>query len=523
MTWNTGEHVELELTGFSHDGRAVARAQDQPVVFTQGGLPGQRVLVELVTVKKRMAEGITQKVLAPVPPEQGGERPAPCIHADSCGGCPWQAMPYADQLRWKRQLVLDSLNRIGKLDIPEADVPPVLSVCTDNPAREWGYRNKMEFAFGSQSGKPVLGLRRRGTHEIIEVTDCLLQSRRAMDAVATLRTLVAKSGLRVWETEKPSEPVTPKSTTKVGDPQKPKSAAKSSEATKAKSTAKAVETVKAGGLRFAVIRELAGSENTPASCLVELITGAGDAAFNASIHALGLALLEGKGVTGFVHSVREAESDVAYGEKTVQALGETWLVESLKLIGHAEPVRFSLGHNAFFQVNSAATEMLYNTAVTMALGNVAQGSGANAHPKGTLWDVYCGVGGLALALAPHFERVLGLESVPQAVALARRNAKPFEQCRFETADAARLGEYFRRYSAPDWLSVDPPRAGMDASAVKAVLQAKPRRLLMVSCNPATLARDLALLMPVYKIDAIQPIDLFPQTPHVECVVTLTLV
>lgn len=482
MTWNVGECVELELTGFSHDGRAVAHAHNQPVVFTQGGLPGQRVLVELVSIKKRMAEGITRKVLDQVPAEKGGERPAPCIHAadciQGCGGCPWQAMPYAEQMRWKRQLVLDSLIRIGKLDLQECAVRPVLSACTKDPAREWGYRNKMEFAFGpnASGSSPVLGLRRRASHEIIEVTDCLLQSHHSMKALATLRKLVAQSGLSAWDVEKHT------------------------------------------GLRFAVIRELAGSENTPAARMVELITGTGDATFNAAVRTIGLALLEANTgeVTGFLHSVRDAESDVAYGEKTVAAIGETHLAESLRLCGHEEPVRFSLGHNAFFQVNSAATELLYNAATALVLENFSPGQ------QGTVWDVYSGVGGLAVALAPHFQRVMGLESVAAAVALARKNAGSLAQCRFETAEAARLCEYYRRYGTPDLLCFDPPRSGIDGAAVKATLQAKPRCLLLVSCNPATLARDLALFSTSYTINAIQPVDLFPQTPHIECIATLTL-
>ena len=133
------------------------------------------------------------------------------------------------------------------------------------------------------------------------------------------------------------------------------------------------------------------------------------------------------------------------------------------------------------------------------------------------WDLYCGVGGLALTMAPYFERVLGLESVAPAVTLARKNAKRFPQARFECADAARLGEYSRRFGAPDLLV-------MNDQVTRAILRARPGHLVLISCNPATLARDLARLAggdaAAYEILAVRPVDMFPQTPHVETVALL---
>ena len=144
----------------------------------------------------------------------------------------------------------------------------------------------------------------------------------------------------------------------------------------------------------------------------------------------------------------------------------------------------------------------------------------------TCWDLYCGVGGLALTMAPYFARVLGLESVAPAVELARKNANELPHVRFECADAARLGEYFRRFGTPDLLVCDPPRAGMDEKTTQAILRARPEHLILVSCNPATLARDLARLAggekAAYELLAVRPVDMFPHTPHVECVTALKL-
>lgn len=471
IIWNAGDNLELTLHGLAHDGRTVARPENGPVVFVRGGLPGQRVLVRLTAVKKRMAEAEVLNVAAPA----ADERPAPCPHAADCGGCPWQSLPYPAQLGWKRRLVTDALTRIAGVEDAETLTRPVLpSPANSFGSGEWRYRNKMEFAFApGPDGLPRLGLRRRASREVVDVDACLLQTPRTMRVLAALRGLVRNSGLPAWNPEERTS----------------------------------------GGLRFAVIREPGG---TPDACVVELISAPSAAPLAAN---LGRALLNGPwGVTGFIHSVRAAASDVAYGEKTVFALGDTDLGESLTLTGHPAPVRFILGHNAFFQVNTRGTELLYNTAVALTdeSGGIPDGTG------GAYWDLYCGVGGLALTFAPCFRAVLGLENASAAVVLARRNAAAFPNCRFENADAGRVGEYFRRFGTPDLLGADPPRAGLDPRVIRALLRARPPQLLMVSCNPATLARDVAGLAPAYALKTVQPVDLFPQTPHVESLASLVL-
>ena len=470
MSWKAGDVHELELSGVTHDGRAVARPGDGPVVFVQGGLPGQRVLARLTAVKKRLAEARLLELITPA----ADERPAPCPHAAECGGCTWQSLPYPAQLIWKRRLLTDALIRIGHVAEAELLTRPTLP----SPANafgpgEWRYRNKMEFAFApGPDGLPRLGLRRRASHEVVEVDRCLLQTERTMRVLAALRGLIRARSLSAGQTGKPD------------------------------------------ALRFAVIRE-PGTD--PHACVVELITGPALSA--SAVTELGHALLSGPwGVSGFIHSTRTAPSDLACGEKTALVLGRADLAESLKVDGHTDPLRFALGHNAFFQVNTRAAELLYSSAVRLA----AEYGGLSGEKKGSCWDLYCGVGGLALSLAPHFGTVLGLESVPAAVELARRNAAAFPYCRFECADAGRVGEYFRRLGTPDLLSADPPRAGLDPRVVRALLRAQPPRLLMVSCNPATLARDVAGLAPAYELKAVQPVDLFPQTPHVESLALLLL-
>ena len=483
MEHSRNETLELELHGLSPDGRTVGRSEDGMTVFVRGGLPGQRVLVRLSQVKKRMAEA----ELVAVVKASADERPAPCPHAADCGGCPWQCLPYPRQLEWKTRIVQDALRRLGRLELPEGVLRPTLSPGAET---EWGYRNKMEFAFAAgKDGVTRLGLRARASRAVAEVTDCRLQSPRAMAVLAALHRLCAKRSLHA---------ATPERSPRARTPRK-----------KTFSSSVRQNDI----LRFAVIREPCDG-----GCLVELITLPSPQEA-ANIRALGQELMDsGLGVTGFVHSVRADEADIAYGEESVLALGNVALAETLRLQGR--DVTFHLDHNAFFQVNSRAAELLYNTAAALAADLFP---GADGHWGRECWDIYCGAGGLALTMGPHFSRVFGLESVAPAVKLAALNAQSTGEStdyRFESGDAASLERVFRQRGTPDLLVTDPPRAGMDERVVQAVLRHRPPRLVLVSCNPATLARDLALLAPSYAIRAVQPVDLFPQTPHVETVVSL---
>jgi 23S rRNA (uracil1939-C5)-methyltransferase len=268
-------------------------------------------------------------------------------------------------------------------------------------------------------------------------------------------------------------------------------------------------------LRFAVIRE-----PRDGGCLVELITLPSPQEAR-RVRRLGEAIMEGPwGVTGFVHSIRTSPAPVAYGESTAFMLGDCALTETLSLQGR--DVSFRLDHNSFFQVNTRAAELLYNTAAELARPLFPAADGERWGTQ--CWDIYCGVGGLALTLSPHFDAVFGLEAVAPAIALAKVNAEALggaTRFTFEAGDAATLESCFKRFGRPDLLVTDPPRAGMDERTVQALLKHRPPRIVLVSCNPATLARDLALLAPAYEIGTIQPVDLFPQTPHIETVVSLT--
>lgn len=481
MEYHQDNTLELTLHALSSDGRAIGRSKEGQIIFVHGALPGQRILARMTSIKKRMAEAEVSAVLSPAPEE----RTAPCRHATQCGGCPWQCLPYSHQLKWKNRIVYDALTRVGKLNLPTEVFRPILS---SGEEAEWWYRNKMEFAFQSgPDGTLLLGLRARFSHSVIDATHCRLQTERTMAVLDAIRTLCRKYHLNAANTP-----------TVRGQP-----------------TASIRKNSGNNGiLRFAVIRE-----PREGGCLAEIIT-LPSMQNNAAILSIGRELMAGGlGVTGFVHSTRADLSAVAYGEATVASLGETRLSETLRLQGR--PVTFTLDHNSFFQVNTGAAELLYNTAADLASELLFP----SLYSWGEhCWDIYCGIGGLALTMGPYFKHVSGLENVEPAANLAELNALQEHGSTtysFEAGDASHLERWFLKKPLPDLLVTDPPRSGMDQKTVQAILRHRPPNLILVSCNPATLARDLSLLSPAYRILAVQPVDLFPQTPHVETICLLS--
>lgn len=431
-----GCELDLTVEALVSDGRALGRHEGM-AVFVENALPGQLVRARIVNVRKRLAEAELTRVLRPSP----DELPSPCPHAGRCGGCPWQSLAYERQLMWKERIVRDALERVAK--VPQ---PPVLPILPSPEA--WGYRNKMEFAFGlSASGEAGIGLRERGSRAVVEVTGCLLQT------PLTMRVLDAARGL-------------------VKGPFR--------------------------GLdgRFLVIREPRAG-----GCFVELIVGPGADGGTAERFAAALRE-EADGVTGVTLSLREAPGDVAYGERVLHTEG--------RLEERIGPVRFQFGHDAFFQVNTPAAELLYAEAARFAA--------LDAFERPVLWDVYGGVGSIGLYMAGAGARIVNIEAMPGAVRHARANAKALgvRDYRTERGDAKSvLGRWTSLGPKPDVIAVDPPRAGLDGTVARQLTEIAPQRLIYVSCNPATLARDVARLAPAYRLSAARPVDLFPQTPHVE--------
>ena len=476
-----GDSLELTIEDLTVEGGGLARHEGR-VIFTDKGLPGERVLARLTRVKPRFALAAVEKTLVPSPTAQ----PPHCPHAGICGGCAWPGLPYAEELAWKERQLRETLRRVGKVEESLLADPDVFLPIIPSPAVS-EYRNKLEFAFGLAPGAgpddgAALGLRLRGSHDVLEVEHCPLAAFPHRELLETVRAWAGEEGLAPW-----------------------KEGGKGS-----------------GFLRHLVLRR------SGASCIVELITApcAEKSPEQKAVERLAATLRPeaqpggqpgGQAevlCAGFIHSLRSSPSAVAYGEARRFERGETVMEETLAGTIFRAPVP------AFLQVNTAAASLLYETAREFARAGGEEGEGK---PGGGILDLYCGVGGLAVTLAamPEFRDtpVTGVDTMGVAIAAARENAlRAGVSPRFETADSAACLEALRE--APGLVAADPPRAGLPADLVDSLLRLRPARILLVSCNPATLARDVAGLGDAYLLRRARGVDLFPRAAHMESVLLL---
>ncbi len=463
------EIIQIELTSLSHDGRAVGRL-DARVVFVEHALPGQTVRAAITKSKKNFAEATCLEVLQDAPDSIS----APCPHADICGGCSLQTMSAATQLHWKERIVHEAMTRIAKL-APEqsACIAPIVP-----SPQAWEYRNKMEFAFGQgEDGSLVLGMRGKGSHTVVPVPHCKLMPQGCMDVVRQVTALCKEAKLQAWVP-----------TNKEHGQDKP------------------------GILRHLIIRRphTLSPEGTP-QLLVNLITAPAGTNLRLRISRLGQDLMNlCSNVTAFVFEERRNNTMIAQGEHVISKIGNTLLREELG------DVQYTLGYNTFFQINTPAAQALCTEINTLATLDMPE--------KDTvcLWDLYCGVGAPGLSLVRHLgsekTTVYGVEINPKAIEIAKKTAQGLNYtAHYEAGDTKKV---ISKWPTPDCILLDPPRTGMAPEVVEQVKQSQAERIIYVSCNPATLARDIALLSDAYELKKLTPLDFFPQTPHVESCVLL---
>ncbi len=466
---NKGVEIDLVIEKLAFGGKALGRVEGF-VVFVDHAVPGQKVRVRITRKKSQFAEAKAVRVI-----EQSPAYTAPfCPHFGLCGGCQWQDLAYAEQVRWKQVHVQECLRRLAGLT-PGEILPTVAS-----PDQRY-YRNKMEFTFAPRSsdnlvaGKTsdrrcTLGLHvGDSSNRIFDVEQCFLQSSQSTAMVQEVRRWCGASGLAAYN------PHTHR-----------------------------------GFWRFLVVREGKRTGQT----LVHLVTSAAGAAD--AVEALSAHLVSCfPEITTLVHSRSGKKAQVAWGETSRTLYGPGYIEEQIGAL------RVRVSAQAFFQTNTAATENLYG-----AIRRLGEFTGQEA-----VWDLYRGAGGIALSIAPHVRRVTGFELDPAAVsdAYVNRRLNGLDNCQFLAGDLKeRIQEAQRAVSGsaseprPDVVIIDPPRAGMHPQVVQTLLALSPERLIYVSCNPATLARDLALLQERYDIISVQPFDLFPQTSHIEGVAHLSL-
>ncbi|MBI9088736.1 MAG: 23S rRNA (uracil(1939)-C(5))-methyltransferase RlmD [Desulfobacterium sp.] len=451
--------VELEIIDLAFGGKGLAKPDGYPV-FVDRTLPGDKVLVKITKKKKSFAEGKLISFIEPSPLRQE----TPCRYAAYCGGCRWQALPYETQLEYKTRHVQDSLEHIGLLK--GVTVHPVIP-----SQKTFGFRNKMEFSCSDSrwllpeelSNPDIkkdfgLGLHVPGTFDrVIDLDQCLIQPDIGNGILNEVRNYIKESGVPAY-------------------------GLRSHE----------------GFWRFLMLR----SSTAFNTWMVNIVTKeANDDLLIPLAEHLQKTFPE---IVSVVNNVTAKKAGIATGDYEKLLAGERYLKERLGRF------TFEISANSFFQTNTTGAEQLYTL--------VSQYAGLTGNE--TVVDLYSGTGTIPIWLSGSAKRVVGIEIVESAVKDAKRNAalNGIDNCDFFVGD---IKDVLPKIDAAcDVMIIDPPRAGMHKDVVEQVIALAPKKIVYVSCNPATLARDLGMLNGSYKALEVQPVDMFPHTFHIESVALL---
>ncbi|MDZ7774034.1 MAG: 23S rRNA (uracil(1939)-C(5))-methyltransferase RlmD [Balneolaceae bacterium] len=462
-----GDEVELSIETAAYKGKGLGKI-DGMAVFVPNTAPGDTVKTRIVRRKKSYLEGKLLEVI-----EGGPDRIEPrCRHAQTCGGCNWQHVNYEKQLDFKRDQVEDHMHRIGKLT--HLEVKPTIGC-----EQTFHYRNKMEYSVGHRrwlSREEIdaeefvsdrgfaAGLHAPGRFDkILDLQECHLQDPVSYEILDFVRSWCVEHEVPPYNTIDNE-----------------------------------------GFMRNVVIRT---SHHTD-DLMVNLVTYRDAPEL---MQDMCEALLEAfPRITTVVNNVNDQNNPTAIGRYEHVLHGPGTIVDKIG------PYAFTIDANAFFQTNTRQAERLYEVARDYAA----------IQPGDTVYDLYCGVGTLTLFMSKQAEKVVGIEVVNVAVENARKNAREngVDNVHFVKGD---MREEFNdkiveKHGRPDCIITDPPRAGMHDDVVEQLCRLKAPRLVYVSCNSSTMARDLKKLNEVYEIHDVQPVDMFPQTYHIETVARLEL-
>ncbi len=468
----------VEIMAVAAEGKAIAKVRMRPddegemVVFIPFGAPGDVADIKIDRRKRHFAEGHIVRMIAPAK-----ERVEPvCAHFGTCGGCKWQHLPYPLQLRCKQQQVEDALERIAKVEIPE--ISPILG-----SEEIWRYRNKMEYTFSDKkwrswedirSGKEftdspdALGFHIPGAFDkVLHIDECHLQGSLGDEIRNYIYGFAEDNGLTFYNIRE-----------------------------------------NRGLLRTLMIR-MASTGQT----MVCLAFGEDDKqGIKMVMEALETRFPQ---ITSLLYVVNLKLNDTI-GDLDVKSWrGNDYIEEEM------EGLKFRINAKSFYQTNSAQAYELYKVA-----RRFAGLDGENGGRRPLVYDLYTGTGTIANFVARNADKVVGIEYVPEAIEDAKLNScvNGIDNTLFYAGDMKDMltDAFIAEHGRPDVMIIDPPRAGMHQDVVDTILRAEPATLVYVSCNPATQARDIALLDARYEVVAVQPVDMFPHTHHVENVVKLTL-
>ena len=482
------------VTDYAAEGKALAKL-DGKVIFISGAVPGDVANIFITKNKKDWAEGRVQKII-----NYSKERVEPfCKHFGVCGGCKWQMLPYAKQLEYKQQEAEQNLKRIGKIPLPE--ILPIIGADDDKY-----YRNKLEFTFSnkryllpgeiappppeggilntpilessfkesSSSEIPPSGGGALGFHvprlfdKIIDIEECYLMDGVNNNIRNTVRDFALQNNYSFYDVREHT-----------------------------------------GWLRNIVIRYC-----TTGQLMVNMIFNYEEETERKKL--LDHLLQQVPSITTLLFTVNPKWNDTIYDLTPQVYFGKGFVIEKLSTGSFGEEFQFKISPKSFFQTNTKQAEKLYRITRDFAALTGSE----------VVYDLYCGTGSIGIFVSKHAKKIIGVEVIEEAIADAKENAalNNITHAQFFAGDVIKIcnDDFFAAHGRPDVIITDPPRAGMHDKLVTKLLEIAAPKIVYVSCNTATQARDIALLSEKYTVEKIQPVDMFPHTHHIECVVLLIL-
>jgi 23S rRNA (uracil1939-C5)-methyltransferase len=457
--------VDVSISDIGFEGSGIGRINGDFVVFVPKTVPGDVIKARIRKVKKKFAEARLEEITS-----ESGYRVKPeCEHFGTCNGCKMQNVDYAYQLQIKRNNVVNAIEKIGGFE--NLEIPEVLP-----SAKIYFYRNKLEFSFSSSRWLTdddmqnenadksfALGYHMPGfIDKVLDINNCYLQSELSNKILMITRNFFKERNTSIYNTKTAS-----------------------------------------GYLRFLVIRQSAYTNEL----MINLITHSEDK--NLIDEYAKLIKTQIPEVTTLVNSISTTKAQVALADISNVIFGKGYIEE------HIGKYKFKISPNSFFQTNSTQCEKLFNTALEFA----------EFTKNENVLDLYCGSGAISLYISGYVKCVHGVELSTESISSARENAElnGVTNCTFEASD---VKEYMHKIKSDkgkyDSVILDPPRSGIHPKIAEYLLEYEPKKIIYVSCNPTTQARDLKLLAEKYEITKIRPVDMFPHTFHIENVVRLDL-
>ncbi len=445
-------YYQLQIDALGNEGQGIGRI-DNFTIFVPLALPGDKVKIKILKVKKKYAYG---KIIDIITPSPNRAKPI-CPIYGKCGGCQLQHLSYSEQLAFKKQKVMDALQRIGRL---ESEFTVSETIGMKQPQR---YRNKAQFPVGidKRTGGISIGFYQPKSHDIVDIENCYIQDPINDEIVKKIKTWMTNNNIKPYD-EKSGNGFIRHIYTRIG--------------------------VKSSEIMVVLVTN---NENFPKK-----------QEFVDTIRAID------SNIKSIIQNINIRKTNVILGNINKVLWGKESIVD------YIGDIKFKISPMSFYQVNPVQTEVLYKKALQYAELNGSE----------TIFDLYCGIGTISLFFAQKAKKVIGVEIVKEAIDDAKENAKinDINNLEFFTGAAEDIVPklYKEGYKA-DMVIVDPPRKGCDENLLNTIINMEVDRIVYVSCNPSTLARDLKILEDAgYSVKTVQPVDMFPDTVHVECIALL---